>query len=436
MADFNPFKVIIAGGGVAGLTVANALEKANIDFIMLEGREVAPQLGASICIQGHTIKILEQLCVWEKLREATVPILDRQHYDENGNLFATSTVFKQVLDKTKRPIVFMERRVCLEALFNNIGDKSKIRTHTRVVSFSEDDSGVTVTTDRGESVRGSILIAADGVHSTVRQLIADTISAKGHERYSNLTSGFTSGYRVVFGTSSNSLGKDGTKPALPHGVGYNTYYRNVSGIATAGVNDIVFWFLFVKEDTASKAPDCPRYTDTDAAATIEEYGGLLACPNYTFRDLWETRIKAGMVPMEEGVLQGPWNNGGRVVLVGDAVHKTTVNAGFGGNLAVEGVGNIVNELVPLLQRTQTPAPEDIVAVFDRYEEKQRPRADLTVKLSNHTTRYESMDTLFLRILRWLSPWIPEWYGVKLILSYLEPAPFLRFLPDPDIHKAR
>jgi 2-polyprenyl-6-methoxyphenol hydroxylase-like FAD-dependent oxidoreductase len=41
------------------------------------------------------------------------------------------------------------------------------------VSYSETEHGVTVETDKGETIEGSILIGADGVHSTVRKLMAD-----------------------------------------------------------------------------------------------------------------------------------------------------------------------------------------------------------------------------------------------------------------------
>jgi cation diffusion facilitator CzcD-associated flavoprotein CzcO len=33
------FRVIIVGGGIGGLTLANCLQHANIDFVLLEGRE-------------------------------------------------------------------------------------------------------------------------------------------------------------------------------------------------------------------------------------------------------------------------------------------------------------------------------------------------------------------------------------------------------------
>jgi 2-polyprenyl-6-methoxyphenol hydroxylase-like FAD-dependent oxidoreductase len=49
VVNTSTFRVIIAGGGIAGLTLANALERAGINFVLLEGRsEIAPQVGASI----------------------------------------------------------------------------------------------------------------------------------------------------------------------------------------------------------------------------------------------------------------------------------------------------------------------------------------------------------------------------------------------------
>ncbi|OTA95365.1 hypothetical protein M434DRAFT_69594 [Hypoxylon sp. CO27-5] len=431
MEDPECFTVIIAGAGIAGLALANMLEKAKIDYIVLEKREIAPQIGASISIQCHTIKIFEQLGIWQSMYASTFPLIGRQHFDEHGKLFDDSPIFKSVMEKTKRPIVFMERHFCLKKLYSNIKNKSQVRANAGIASFTEDESGITVTTDSGQRIRGSILVAADGTHSTVRKLLADSVFKENFERYRNLCTGFTSSYRTVFGTSTSHLGNGISRFSLPDGIVHHVYSRNVSGITTAGGHGRIFWFLFIKEEAMSRSPNCPRYTDTDTSNAIEMYGHLIATPGYTFRDLWERRIRAGMVPMEEGVIQASWNNGGRVVLVGDAASKTTVNAGLGGNLAIEGVCNLANELVQLVQESRTPTSHDIISAFQRYEHMQRPRAKLSFKVSSYTTRYESMDSFWLRFLKWLSPWIPLWYKTREILSYIEPAPILNFLPDPD-----
>ena len=50
----SPFRVLIAGGSIAGLTLAYSLQHAGIDYLMLEARrELAPQLGASTGLGFH-----------------------------------------------------------------------------------------------------------------------------------------------------------------------------------------------------------------------------------------------------------------------------------------------------------------------------------------------------------------------------------------------
>ncbi|KAI0888537.1 FAD/NAD(P)-binding domain-containing protein [Annulohypoxylon maeteangense] len=432
MGNLEPFKVIIAGGGVAGLALANTLQKADIDFVVLENRDVAPKIGASICLISNTGKIFDQLGVWKTICALNPPLTNRYHVDERGRLFDDSPMFREAMEQTGRPILFMERHFCLKTLYDNIEDQSKVRENTGVVSFSEDEGGVTVLTSSGENIRGSILVAADGVHSTIRRLIAESVAESDPERSQNLIRPYTSSYRTVFGTSPSRPEADAQ---ASDGVVYHVYSRNRSGITTPGPKGLIFWFLFIKEETTYTTPDVPRYTESDAAASVEKYGDLTACPGYLFRDLWNTRVKGGMVTLEEGVVRGAWNNGGRVVLVGDATCKTTINGGIGGNLAVEGICNLANELVSLVRGTPTPTTQNITDSFERYEQKQRPRAEIAYMSSNMATRYEAMDTPWLRFLRWLSSWIRLGSETKAIMGYMGPAPFLNFLPDPDVDGA-
>lgn len=64
-----PFKVIIAGGSIAGLTLANMLEKLGIDFVVLEAyKEIAPQVGASIGLLPNGLRVLDQLGLYPAIR--------------------------------------------------------------------------------------------------------------------------------------------------------------------------------------------------------------------------------------------------------------------------------------------------------------------------------------------------------------------------------
>jgi len=71
----NNFHVIIAGGGVAGLTLASTLEKINVDYVLLESRsEVTPYAGASIAINANGGRILAQLDAYDNIHANTLPI--------------------------------------------------------------------------------------------------------------------------------------------------------------------------------------------------------------------------------------------------------------------------------------------------------------------------------------------------------------------------
>ncbi|KKY13272.1 putative fad binding domain protein [Diplodia seriata] len=62
------FRVAIVGGSIAGLTLALALEKSGIDFVVLEAYpEIAPQVGASIAVLPNGFRILDQLGCYEDL---------------------------------------------------------------------------------------------------------------------------------------------------------------------------------------------------------------------------------------------------------------------------------------------------------------------------------------------------------------------------------
>ncbi|KAK7699726.1 hypothetical protein SLS64_011499 [Diaporthe eres] len=432
------FQVIIAGGSLVGLTTALALEKAGISYVLLEKREIAPHMGASISIHPHTQRVMEQLGVWPEIRAGVLPLEDRQHYDENGVLFEDSAILREISKLChNRHTAFMERKFWLSCLYNTIKDKSRIRANCGVASYVESAEGVEVTTESGEVLKGDILIGADGVHSHIRNLLADKIDATDAAAAKKIRECYVSTYHAIFATSKNLNSKG--ELFLPERMVHNVYYQGASGVAAAGVTGLVFWFLFVKSDQVTKTPNTPRFTEEQTLATVAKYGNHALGPGYTYQDLWDARVKANMVPLEEGVLETRWNSGGRVVLVGDAVHKATVNPGLGGNLAVEGVVHLMNGLVPLVRGcaeegedgNRKPTGAELAAMFDEYERKQRPHAGTIVNASGYITRYEAMETWWLRVARRLSPWLSDFTKASGFARYINEGPWLNFLPNPD-----
>ncbi|KAJ5371886.1 hypothetical protein N7517_003892 [Penicillium concentricum] len=420
--DTKPFKVLIAGGSLVGLGLALAFERAGIDYELFEKGDFATQLGASIGIHPHTIRILEQLGVWKDIEKQVVPLKGRNHYDGNGHCFEESHVLEDINEILQRPIVFVERCKALEALHSHVRDKSKLHAQTAVVGYEETAHGVTVTAENGEQYHGHMLIGADGIHSKVRKLMADKISVTDQSLAKEINEGFTSEYNCIFAVSRNDQ-------FLPDSMVHNVYYDDYSSVAATGVHGLVFWFLFVKASKLTRTPNCPRFTDEDAEKTIQKYGSSLVGPGYTVKDLWDARVKGTMVPLEEGVLK-KWSHN-RVVLMGDSVHKSTVNPGLGGNLAYEGVARLTNGLVPLLKESPMPSLEQLTEVFNDYIAGQKPRAETVVDVSGQITRYEAQKSWILKFAaRHIVPWVSDRLKAKLYASFSRGGPCLDYLPLP------
>lgn len=92
------FRVIIAGGGIAGLTLANALQHAGVDYLLLESRPViASQVGASIGLGPNGSRILDQLSCHEDIERETEPLEWAGLHAANGDdLLPRDDVFQLI----------------------------------------------------------------------------------------------------------------------------------------------------------------------------------------------------------------------------------------------------------------------------------------------------------------------------------------------------
>jgi 2-polyprenyl-6-methoxyphenol hydroxylase-like FAD-dependent oxidoreductase len=92
------FRVIIVGGGLGGLTLANCLQHARIDYLLLEGREkIGLHVGAAVGIEPHGGRILDQLGVLSSLQDVIEPYRSFIFRDAQGK-FELSTDFPELVE--------------------------------------------------------------------------------------------------------------------------------------------------------------------------------------------------------------------------------------------------------------------------------------------------------------------------------------------------
>lgn len=96
----SPFRVIIVGAGVAGLTASHCLQKAGIDHVVLERRtEIAPPEGASIAIYPHGARMLHQIGCLEAVKNACAPCDRWWSRRPDGTVTMNNGFFEHVRNK-------------------------------------------------------------------------------------------------------------------------------------------------------------------------------------------------------------------------------------------------------------------------------------------------------------------------------------------------
>lgn len=85
--------LLIVGAGIAGLVLANLLERLEIDYLLLEGyHSLTPDAGASIVLHPHGLRVLDQIGCYEKIAELAAPADALNHRKEDGRVIYSGRV--------------------------------------------------------------------------------------------------------------------------------------------------------------------------------------------------------------------------------------------------------------------------------------------------------------------------------------------------------
>lgn len=94
------FRVIIVGSGIAGLALAHALQRADIDCVVLEKQSQAVSLnGAAILLWPHVSRILDQFGCLEELERASEPVSYETFRNPDGSVLAEPRLFSYLEEK-------------------------------------------------------------------------------------------------------------------------------------------------------------------------------------------------------------------------------------------------------------------------------------------------------------------------------------------------
>ncbi|KAB2099375.1 hypothetical protein AG0111_0g12272 [Alternaria gaisen] len=382
-------KVLIAGGSVAGLALANMLENIGVEYLVLEKyNNIAPNLGASIGIFPNGFRILDQLGCFDAISKLVEGADGFELLEMRNELGKTIQRLEKASQKIQHRIayapVFIDRQMLIQILYDNLKDKSPVRTGKGVQHVEQFPGGVRVRTTDGSVFTGELLVGADGIHSTVRkEMWREADQARpDHFPLSDRTNTATK-YCCIFGISRPNS-------KVPKFSSCNVMGRGYSYLIASGPNHRIYWFLFKKLPGVLYGIDnIPRYTEAERDALAAEHADDMLNEELRFGELYANRTTATLQALPE-VVFSKWHYG-RFNPVG----------GQGGNSAIEDAAVLTNQLSKLAPTGGEDRPwsdDDISEALEHTFSLRYNRAASLLKTSHDMQTLLSLDSFFTRIL--------------------------------------
>ncbi len=374
--------VLIAGGGLVGLSAATFLAQQGVRSIAVERLKTSSPLPRAAFFHMRTLEMFRAIGIESAVREQS-----EKEFMPEGAIVAMDCVagrtLAQIIPNLNEGVgaispcrrLFLNQpslEPILRARAKEVG--ASVLQGTEITQVRQDTEGVTVvvrSVDGGaeRQLRGRYLVAADGAHSRVRESLGIGYDGRGQ---------FSNSLTIYFQADLSPWLAD--KP-----------------VSIVYVNNATLGGFFRMNRTARVGF---LAVNTVGDATRDPQAAANVAADVSDRRLSEL-VRAGVgVPGLAVQIDGftRWRatadvaqrfQDGRIFIAGDAAHLMVPNGGFGGNTGIHDVHNLAWKLALVLQGQASPR------LLDSYEPERKPVGRFTVEQS--FTRYVT------RTAPWLQP---------------------------------
>lgn len=345
----NRKRALIIGCGIAGPAAAVFLKRAGCDPVIYEAKPGHDDYaGLFLNVGRNGLRVLQQLGVAEKVRAEGIEMRVMHFQSGRGKRLG------QVGRMEGEPQGYTVKRGFLHKVLREAAERERIPVHfgKKLAGVRMDGEKATAVFEDGSTDEGDVLIGCDGIHSRTRELV---LPDAAEPEYTGLISfgGFARGVAVKRepGVQQMVFGKKAFFGYLVKEDGEIYWFGNLSwpGAPTRKTLQAIpeaEWRRRLDElyrDDPAPVPDIIRNTE----------GGI------------------GVYPIYDMLTQPAWYRG-RAVMIGDAIHAVSPNAGQGASLALEDALVLAKCLRDI---------DDAERAFARFEALRRERVERIVKYS-------------------------------------------------------
>lgn len=344
-------KALIIGGGIAGPVAAMALQKAGIDSVVYEAySEGADDVGAFMTIMNNGFDALHAIEADKPVLEASFPADRALFWSGSGKRLGEAPIGGGAAGGYGPHTI--KRAELYRVLHEEAARRGIEIEHGKRLDDVDTglEQGVAAVFEDGTRRDGDLLIGADGIHSATRVVIDPDAP---EPRYT--------GTVVLCGYARNA-------PVDPvPGVYRMIYGRRVFFAYTTAPTGETWWFVNLPSAEKTKAEL--------AGTSLEEWKRQAVALLRRDRSPASAIVEASEeIRASNGydIASTPKWHAGRMVVVGDAAHAASPNAGHGASMAME-------DAVVLAKCLRDGS--DVAAAFRAYEGQRRERVERLVATS-------------------------------------------------------
>jgi 2-polyprenyl-6-methoxyphenol hydroxylase-like FAD-dependent oxidoreductase len=173
--------ILIAGGGIAGLTAALSLHQIGIDCRVFETVATPQPLGVGINLLPHAVRELSDLGLQDAVAETAIPTAELAYYTKHGQRIWSEPRGRDA--GYNWPQFSIHRGelqlILLQAVRTRLGADHIVTGH-HLTGWKDTGTGIRAhfidrrTNTPLPDAEGDLLVAADGIHSAVRHTLYPT----------------------------------------------------------------------------------------------------------------------------------------------------------------------------------------------------------------------------------------------------------------------